>query len=739
VVTLVDPITARNKQQTFFKLLFGRAEGYVCLAFLSAGTRKMQEEFFQWPDELPQMLEAVGRRTQGNNVYFCSHLFDGRTRKKENVVSTPNAWADLDSCDPDNMLVAPSVTVETSPGRWHAYWVFERDVDPDDAEALSRRIAYAHEEQGADRSGWDLTQLLRVPYTYNYKYAVDGMSIPLVEARSTTKKVYRLSDFDDYPEHDGYVSVDIPVPTGEVLPDKSAEDLLQERRGALNPLVWRHFIDEPITDWSKTLWNFQMLLFEAGFSREEVFVIVREAKCNKYARDARPTELLWKEVCRAAIRAEENYKLLTGIGDVEALNLITPEEIEEVQSAPDTFVERYQRWAKGLGDAAQQYHQAGAFIALSSLLAGAVKLPTSFGVVVPNLWFMILADTTLTRKSTAMDLAMELVMEVDDDVLLATDGSLEGMITSLASRPGRPSVFLRDEFSGLLEAMTKKDYMAGFAENLTKLYDCKPMKRLLRKEVVEVRNPILVLFAGGIREKICSLLTFEHVSSGFMPRFVFITAESDPAKVQPLGPPTEKIDNGKAAIRRELEELTGHYHQTYQMEVPKVVGATITAQKEFPAVLTPEAWQRYNQFEKVLIEDGLLHERSEIMTPVNARLGVSVLKAAVLMSASRQRGNEVVVEREDILRAIYYGKEWKAYANIVMSNVGRGTLERQIDSVLRILQQKPGSTRSVLMQSMHLTAQQASALFETMDQRGLIVRQRAGRTERLFPVAGGKK
>jgi hypothetical protein len=379
-------MTARSKQDMFFRLLFGRSEGYVCLAFLSAGTRKLQEEFFEWPDELPMMLEAVGRRTQGNNVYFCPQLFGTRSRKKEHVSETPSAWADLDTCDPDNMLVEPSVTVETSPGRWHAYWRFERDVAPDDAEALSRRIAYAHEEQGADRSGWDITQLLRVPYTYNYKYAVEGSHIPVVETRVATKRLYRLSDFADYPELDGYVSVDIPVPTGDALPDKPAEELLQDRRGALNPLVWRHFIDEPITDWSKTLWNLQMLLFEAGFTRKEVFVIVREAKCNKYERDGRPTELLWKEVCRAAIRAEENYKLLTGVGDVEALNLITAEEVEEIQSAPDTFVERYQKWAKELGDAAQQYHQAGAFIALSSLLAGAVKLPTSFGVVVPNLW-----------------------------------------------------------------------------------------------------------------------------------------------------------------------------------------------------------------------------------------------------------------------------------------------------------------------------------------------------------------
>lgn len=736
---LTDPETARVGRSNFFKLLFGRSEGLVCVAFLSAGKRQLREEFFQWPDELDPMLEAIAQGQAGNNVYFCPQLLSDRVRKKQYVIDTPCAWADLDTCDPDNMLVQPSVSVQTSPERFQAYWVFDRPVDPDDAEALSRRIAYAHEEQGADRSGWDLTQLLRVPHTLNYKYTSD-VFIPEVRVLRASTRKYRLSDFSEYPDAEGYVHVDIPVPTGDSLPDKSAEELLQDRRLALNPLVWRHFTDEPLTDWSKTLWNLQMLLFEAGYTREEVFVIVREAKCNKYARDGKPLELLWKEVCRAAARAEQNLELLVGVGNVDDLQLITEEETTWLADVPDTFVERYQKWAKNLGDAAPQYHQAGAFIALSSLLAGAVQLPTSFGRIMPNLWFMILADTTLTRKSTAMDLAMEMVMEVDPDALLATDGSLEGMITSLASRQSRPSVFLRDEFTGLLEAMSKKDYMAGFAETLTKLYDGKPMKRLLRKEVVEVRNPVLIVFAGGIREKTCSLLTFEQVSSGFIPRFVFITAESDPTRIKPLGPPTPITNDGRTEMLAELEDLAKHYHQVVQLELPKLgLGTSVTAPKMFDCTMSPDAWERYNKLEMALIEDGLKAERPEIMTPVNSRLCISILKAAILLAASRQRKDEVVVELEDIVRAISYGKDWKGYANIVMSNVGRGGLEKQIESVLSLATRQPGVTRSTVMQRMHLTAQAANALFETMDQRGLIIRQRQGRTERLFPIVGKEK
>ena len=40
-------------------------------------------------------------------------------------------------------------------------------ISPFQAEDYSRRLAY---HVGADKSGWDLGQLLRVPFTMNWKY-----------------------------------------------------------------------------------------------------------------------------------------------------------------------------------------------------------------------------------------------------------------------------------------------------------------------------------------------------------------------------------------------------------------------------------------------------------------------------------------------------------------------------------------------------------------------------------------
>jgi len=726
---------AKNRK-TFFRIIFGQDSGFVCIAVMSATNRKnFKERFFHYPDELDLMSTFIEESTQGFNVYFCPQLLSDKKREKGYVEHTPNVWSDLDTCEPDNLLIRPTIVVESSPGRYQGYWVMEPALDPDDTEDLARRVAYNHYEQGADRSGWDLTQLLRVPYTYNYKYN-SSSDIPMVKIIEATTTTYTRDDFKVYPETPEYTHVDVAMPAEADLPGNgSGDDVLQTRRIGLNPLIWELYNKEPATGtWSQVLWNMNMLMFEQGFSREEVYVVARDAKCNKYARDGRPAHLLWKDICRAEARSAVHLKLLTD-NEPDPVILLTDEERDRVAKAEPTFIDRYIEWASELGDAAPQYHQAGAFVCLAGLLCGSVELPTSFGKVIPNLWFMILADTTLTRKTTAMDISVDLLMEVDDDSVMATDGSLEGLLTGLSMRPGQPSIFLRDEFSGLLESMTKKDYMAGMAEMLTKLYDGKMQRRILRKEEIKVENPRLVLFAGGIKSRITSLMTLEQVSSGFLPRFIFITAESDIKRLRPIGPPTIQSTGNRDALIAELSDMQMHYCMRTQRIHIDALKKEVERKVIFQAELTEEAWLRYNQLETALLKAGLDHKIPEAMTPIGDRLSKSILKAALLIAASRQRDEKVVVTELDLLRAIAMGEQWRRYVEDVIRSLGQTNVERQINTILGAIERSlTGISRSRLMQSYHLDSRTAEAIFQTLDQRGLITRRKEGRTELLIPT-----
>lgn len=732
------PETYRARQ-VFLNTVFDDSDrGWICLAISSPlnATKTFAERWFLWPEEEEQLLSWVDENVLKGNIYFCPMLFSSKKRTKSNVVSTRVAWADLDRCVPGYLHVPPTISIQSSPDRFQAYWRFETKTDPFEAEALSKRIAYKHADQGCDRSGWDLTQLLRFPYTYNFKYDEKVVDAPMVQILDVERSRFRMADFNEhYPDTGDLSSSEVlPFPDLSDYEGMDGEALLQSKRIGLNPRIWPLFTEVPEGSWSEPLWNLLMLLMEGGFSREECFLIARDAKCNKFGRDGKDEELLWRDVCRAWGKNEFNFKILTeGVKDDPDSPLLSDEERERIKGQT-TFIERYQEWARTLGDAAPQYHQAGAFIALSGLLAGAIRLPTSFGTISPNLWFLIAADTTLTRKSTAMDIAMDMVNEVDPNAVLATDGSLEGLLTGLSTRPGVPSIFLRDEFSGLLESMTKKDYMSGMPELLTKLYDGKMQKRMLRKEVIEVRDPCLIIFAGGIKERMQQLLSFEQVSSGFIPRFVFITAESDVSRLKPLGPPTgQTLSNGEA-IQKELLEIYNHYRTFVKIEIGDK-GNVAEMPKKWDCRLTPDAWVRYNKLESQLMDSGLKAERPDLMTPIYDRLSKSILKAAMLLSASRQRGEEdILITEDDILRAIMYGEQWRVHAREMVTGIGKGTFEKQLDAVYRQISRSPGVGRSTVMQYHHLTARSANEIFETLRQRGLITTQKAGRSERLFPV-----
>lgn len=736
--TIVVGTEQDGKRELFFKLLFGNNRGLVCIAFKARSENKLTEHFYVYPEELPLIINEINENLISLDVYFCPHLFRERKRRKEFVEQTPSVWADLDFCPPENLLVTPSIVLETSPGKYQGFWVLNGDVEPDDAENISQRIAYKHAEEGADRSGWDLTQLLRVPFTYNHKYPETTIVKPI----SATRDKFSFEDFEEhYPAVSDYIRVVVNDPTLDPHDTRSAEDLLQERRNLINPMVWKLFTETPEDGkWSQDLWHLMCLLQEAGFTREETYVISRESACNKYARDGRPDRQLWKDVCRA------EYKVTVlgappDEGEIRELELLIEVERKALAEAPPTFIERFIEWASSLGDAAVQYHQAGALVALSSIMCGSVRLATSFGTIVPNLWFMLLADTTLTRKTTAMDIAMELIEEIDEDVVLATDGSIEGLLTTLSFRPNQPSIFLRDEFSGLLQQMTHKDYMSGMAELFTKMYDGKMQKRILRKETIEVRDPRLIMYTGGIRSAVTSLLSYDHISSGFVPRFIFITAESDVSKVKPVGPPSEANLVAKEKIKLELLRLYEFYNTNIDIVIGDDPDSIITQKKFFDAELTPEAWLRYNELETTLTSFGVKHRNKDIMTPVADRLSKSILKSAILIAASYDLSDKIIVTELDIIRAASYGEAWFTHVRHVIADIGMGFNERTLERILNELRTRPqGLSRSQIMQNLRLTAKDYGNNMETLEQRGQISRAKQGRTEqvRLTPQGSVK-
>lgn len=331
---------------------------------------------------------------------------------------------------------------------------------------------------------------------------------------------------------------------------------------------------------------------------------------------------------------------------------------------PNTIIDDWANWVSTVTDAPTQYHRATGAVILSTIMTPYISLPTSYGSIIPNIWMMVLAGTTLTRKSTSMDLAILMLNDVMDDFLLATDGSPEGLLTELSFRDGKVSVFHRDEITGFMSQVGGREYMSGLLESLTRLYDGKSEKRILRKESIEIRKPYLIFMAGGIKSRMEELVGMDHIRSGFLPRFLFVSGSTTAEQMRPIGPPApaERKRDGTAPRDRILDQLWRihkFYTETGQSETKVTIGGitklSTPMSKHVEMEATPEAWDRIRQMKADAVVLGEKSSAPELYTPIYDRLSNTVIKVAMLLAGAELKST---VEYIHVCKAISLAQEW---------------------------------------------------------------------------------
>src|SRR5690349_567865 len=714
----------------------------MCIAFLKPGG-KMVERFFRWPDEVGKAIDLIHRLTQaeasggrGADVYYCVSLTTGRRRTRDFLDQTNCVWSDLDDTPPNKLHLQPTFLVETSPGHYQAIWVLDETVPFSTAEDFSRRVYHAHRKDGADAT-WDATRLMRVPGTLNLKYQVAGEGHPVVELVNSMSVLYSLDELDQaYPisvTTGPGVSGSIELDYEQVNHVGTAEEIIERYARELTPDVIDLVFDvsDPSDDWSARLWALEMSLFEVGMDIYEVFKVARESGCNKYARDGRPDADLWKEVVRARESVERKAGMILTTTEIEEIDILTPEEILAVNQQPEGFIERYQSWATTRTDAPKEFHVGGALMALSASLSDKMMAPTAFGDVRPNIWVMLMADSTISRKTTSMRLSMEISEGAGNDVLLATDGSIEGLLTELEARTGMTSMFMRDEFTSLVAGAKKKDYMSGFLTDLCGLYDGGRVKRRLRKEVIAVNNPVFLLFAGGVESKLLELLGHEDITSGFIPRFIPIFGRTSVENLTLIGPRRTRSFADKDALIAELRSIIDLYTPAKPvLRVPNAQNVPLPT-PSIEVALSDAAWNRLQVAQRYLLDVAEGHDARDLLLPCTERLIVNVLKVSTLIAASRHRpvnDNVMTIELDDLMLSLYYARGWLDHLLRIVTKVGRDPFDGRTHQILEYITYggEGGVGRSAIMRHFRSNSREMDEIISTLLDREEIVAEGGG-------------
>lgn len=234
---------------------------YFCISTKDRSGR-WQDHFF--PRAKLRNVQAFIEENLDKDVYWCPHGFNKPRRLKDHAVLPKLLWADIDEADPRTMKPMPTICWESSPGRYAGLWRVDTTVNED----LNRRLTYFI---GADEGGWDITQVLRVPGTTNYKYE----NMPGVKLQWDDGPEYEIEELERIIPQDHR--------TDPTFGDATKVYKRYEKR--LSRFVRRELLHghpKPGKR-SEVLWRLNQELLEAGMTTDEAFALLMVSPWNKFA------------------------------------------------------------------------------------------------------------------------------------------------------------------------------------------------------------------------------------------------------------------------------------------------------------------------------------------------------------------------------------------------------------------------------------------------------------------------
>ncbi len=302
-----------DRQFRMLRAFWGDARGFVFYATSRAGPDgkpipgSWKDHWFQWPEQERQAHDFLDGDFADRNLYFGPTVFSQKTHHKAYALGSRWLWADMDGTPLGDIaekgLPDPSVLFETSPGRYHAYWHLDQYLDPETAEAANKGIAYTLK---ADKSGWDISQVLRVPYTRNQKFQDEEVLVkrlrwkPSILHGHDAFRAFEMAPGVAEPSQEDLAAI---IVEADALDEKA---LIRQWADQIPKRALKLLRRPPGRgdDRSARLHELEMLLAEAGLPAADIFALVRSCPWNKFKGRVSEETQLAREVAKALAEVE---------------------------------------------------------------------------------------------------------------------------------------------------------------------------------------------------------------------------------------------------------------------------------------------------------------------------------------------------------------------------------------------------------------------------------------------------
>lgn len=307
---------------------WGRQRGWVFFPHIDreaqrrTGMRRAgfsENDGFRWPRDRQKIIDHMDAH-RDMDLYWCPSIFEYPHRKVEYAMDEQCLWADLDEADPRKIDsdYTPTIAWQTSPGRYQALWIVKNGdmLGASWPGNENQRLTY---HIGADKSGWDTTQLLRIPGWKNHKpeYEVNGKA-PTGKLLWRNRGWFDPESFTELPEVEGALRADqITDALESEIEGVDRHQVISRVKLRLNQRARDLLYARAASgDRSDQLWYLIRCLADAGCTVAEIVAVARETVWNKF--DGRADEI--KQLITEATKgiAQRDPKLSETLEDERA-------------------------------------------------------------------------------------------------------------------------------------------------------------------------------------------------------------------------------------------------------------------------------------------------------------------------------------------------------------------------------------------------------------------------------------
>lgn len=282
-----------------------------CYFFISTKTPyQWQDHALKWPIQKSKLKRFFQKYPKDKySLYFCPLPFRENKRKRDFVIGSQLLWADLDEVNPRSIELVPQIAWRSSKNRYAALWILNKFHTPQEIEPVNQGLTYS---SGADKAGWDLTQVLRIPGTLNLKYKPPQK----VELLWFKDNKYKLEK----------------IPT--IRTGLDPHEILKQYRDKIKKRTLRLLIKKTVTVGTRSdvIWRLENELHEQGLDKDEIFALIKSSAWNKFAGRKDEDKQLRRELDKVADKHNRPSIAGTKIeninGQIVRLSDVEPEQVE---------------------------------------------------------------------------------------------------------------------------------------------------------------------------------------------------------------------------------------------------------------------------------------------------------------------------------------------------------------------------------------------------------------------------